>query len=104
MNETRVQIDGTIRLPKSVAKLFGPTDKLAVWALGDTIVLKRVSPARVSSIARRAPERTMPLDEIVKEVRAYRRENRKRRGTSGSRAFSGRAFRRESWPPSSLSG
>ena len=64
-----------IRLPK---RLFKPTDRVALITQGDTLIIKKIDAAPLSSIALRAKGRPMPLQAIVREVRAYRREKRAR--------------------------
>lgn len=45
---------------------------------GDTLIIKRINPPKLSEIAKRAKEKPIPLKEIVKEVHAYRREKKQK--------------------------
>jgi len=50
---------------------------LAIWVEGDTLILKKLPPPRLSEVAERAPDdEEMPMDEIVAEVHRYRQEKR----------------------------
>lgn len=79
MRAVRVQSDGSIKLPREILRLFPSTSQLAVWTEGDMIVLKRLGSLRPSEIARRLPEKEMPLTKIAAEVHRMRREKRSRR-------------------------
>ncbi|OGB91686.1 MAG: hypothetical protein A3G35_00595 [candidate division NC10 bacterium RIFCSPLOWO2_12_FULL_66_18] len=80
MKAVRVQSDGSVKLPREILRLFPSTSQLAVWTEGDMIVLKRLGSLRPSEIARRSPEKEMPLTKITAEVHRMRREKRSRRG------------------------
>ena len=71
-----VQVEeGLIRLPPALARWLQVGERLVAVAQGDTLVLKRLRPARLSEIAERAPdEEPMPMDEIVAEVHRARQE------------------------------
>jgi hypothetical protein len=79
MKAAKVGPDGSVKLPKSIARRFSDAGELAVWTTGDTIILKRVHPPAAWEIAERAPGRPMPMREIVAEVRTVRSERRRRR-------------------------
>ena len=79
MEAVKIEGDGSIRLPKGVLRRFPARSELAVWAEGDVIVLKRLKPAKLSTIAARRPEKEMLLAEIDAEVQAHRREKRARK-------------------------
>ena len=69
----------TLRLPAEVAARFHPSDRFVVWAEGDTLHLKRITPLSVTSLVAQAPEgQPMSLDEINDLVHEVRR--RRRRG------------------------
>lgn len=80
MKAVKLQTDGSIKLPREIVRLFPRTSELAVWREGDTIILKRVTSLKPSSIAERVPEKEMPLGDIAAEVHRMRREKRGRRG------------------------
>ncbi len=70
----------TLTLPRAAMKHVKPGDEFTVIATADTIILKKVTPPRLSDIARREPQASqMPLNEIVREVHRYRRSHRARR-------------------------
>jgi hypothetical protein len=65
----------TIKLPAEIAARFKPADRFVVWAEGDTLYLKRVTPPPVTDIVAQAPEgEPMSLDEINEIVHRARRE------------------------------
>jgi hypothetical protein len=80
MKAVRVEIDGSIKLPEEMLRLFPTSTELAVWTEGDTIVLKRLQPLKPSQIAERVPEKEPSLKDIAAEVHLMRRETRRRRG------------------------
>jgi hypothetical protein len=80
MTAVKIQTDGSVKLPKKVLRRFPKRSELAVWAEGDTIILKRVGPAPPTTIAQRSPAAGLPLKEIVAEVHRMRREKRRGRG------------------------
>lgn len=70
-------INGSIALPPMASNWVGQNDELTVFIEGDSLILKRLRPPRLSEIAARAPEDTeMPIDDIVAEIHNYRREKR----------------------------
>ncbi len=77
MKAVRIQTDGSVKLPKQVLRRFPKRSELAVWAEGDTIILKRVNPAPLTRIAERAPDGGSPLKEVVAEVHRMRTEKRR---------------------------
>jgi hypothetical protein len=79
MKAVKVQADGSVKLPPEIRRRFPSLSELAVWAEGDTIVLKRLRPVRPSEIAERAPEPEMPLGTIATEVHRMRRAKRRQR-------------------------
>ena len=65
----------TIKLPAEIAARFKPADRFVVWAEGDTLYLKRVTPPPVTDIVAQTPEgEPMSLDEINEIVHRARRE------------------------------
>lgn len=74
MHTLNISKNGIITVPKSISSIFKPTDKLAWFTEGDTLIIKRINPPRLSEIAARIKEKPIPLKEIVKEVHAYRKE------------------------------
>ncbi|HEY4687782.1 MAG TPA: hypothetical protein VIK33_00595 [Anaerolineae bacterium] len=76
-----VKVKGsTLTLPSEAMRLIKPADEFTIIVAGDTIILKRVSPTRLSDIALRAPrDKGMALNDISREVHRYRRGRRARR-------------------------
>jgi len=76
MITTRV-VNGMLELPAEALEWVRPDDELMLFIEGDSLVLKKVRPPRLSELAGRAPNDTeIPLQEIVDEVHRYRREKR----------------------------
>lgn len=73
MQTLKVKSDGSILLPRSV---FKPRDKVAFILEGDTLILKKLNPPKISEIAKRAKGKTISLKEIVKEIHLFRREKK----------------------------
>jgi len=68
---------GMVALPPEMARRVGPDAEFAVVTVGDTIILKRVTPFRLAEVAKRAPkDRPMSLREISDEVHRHRRTRR----------------------------
>jgi len=76
-----VRVKGTtLTLPPETLQQIKPDDEFTVITTGDTIILKKVTPPRLSEIALRAPrDKAIPLSEISREVHRYRRSRRARR-------------------------
>ena len=76
-----VRVKGTtLTLPPETLQQIKPDDEFTVITTGDTIILKKVTPPRLSEIALRAPrDKAIPLSEISREVHRYRRGRRARR-------------------------
>ena len=75
MMEATVRVmDGKLDLPRAIINWIGTAHELGLFLEGDTLILKKMQPARLSEIALRVPEDEMPPDEIVAEVHQYRRE------------------------------
>jgi len=67
----------TIKLPAEIAAHFKPADRFVVWAEGDTLYLKRVTPPPVTELVAQAPEgEPMSLDEINEIVHQVRKQHR----------------------------
>lgn len=67
----------TLKLPAEIAARFKPADRFVVWAEGDTLYLKRVTPPPVTDIVAQAPEgEPMSLDEINEIVHQVRQQRR----------------------------
>ena len=80
MTAIKIRPDGSVKLPKQVLRRLPEQSELAVWAEGDTIILKRVAPATLTRIAERRPGKGPALKEIAAEVNRMRREKRRLRG------------------------
>ena len=71
----------TIAVPRNRAivlprGLFRPLEKVAIFIEGNMLIIKKLEPSRLSSIALRTKGRPVPLRTIVREVHAYRRAKR----------------------------
>ena len=70
-------VQRTLKLPEAIAARFRPTDRFFVWAEGDTLCLKRITPVPVTEIVAQVPEGEPPsldeINEIVHEVRRRRK-------------------------------
>ncbi|TET09423.1 hypothetical protein E3J84_05120 [Candidatus Aerophobetes bacterium] len=78
MQTLKINKDGMLIIPKTLQAIFKPSDKLAWFIEGDTLIIKRINPPKLSEIAGRVKEKPMPLKEIVKEVHVYRKEKKRR--------------------------
>lgn len=63
-------------LPRDI---FKPNDRVALFREGTTVIVKKLSPIRLSDFAAREKSPAMSLKNIAKEVQAYRRERRRAR-------------------------
>ena len=70
MKTYEVPANGMMRLPK---RLFKPAEKVAVFIDRSSLTIKKLEASPLSSLAERVKARPMPMREIVREVRAYRR-------------------------------
>ena len=67
----------TLRLPPEIAGRFRPSDRFVVWAEGDLLYLKRITPRSVADTVRDAPEgEPLSLDEINDIVHTVRRQRK----------------------------
>ena len=74
---TELSARRTIRLPEAVAARFRPSDRFLVWADGDTVHLKRITPPPVNQIVERAPAgEPLAMEEISEMVHDVRRRRR----------------------------
>ncbi len=78
MQNLKIEPNGVLVIPKALRGMFQPSDKIACFVEGDTLILKKMNLSRLSSLAGRIKEKPMPMREIVKEIRAYRKEKRTR--------------------------
>ena len=76
MQTLKVDKNGVMVIPKTLRSIFKPSDKLAWFAEGDTLIIKRLNPPKLSEIAGRVKEKPMSRKEIEKEAQAYRQEKR----------------------------
>ena len=72
----KVKSDLQIDFPQEIKDWLRSQTELAVFLLGNTLILKKVLPPKLSEIAERKPAEEMPLAEIVEEVHQYRKEKR----------------------------
>lgn len=77
----RVQVvNGKLKLPESIVRWVGKENELVISLRGDSVVLKKILPPRMSDFAKRKPEDTpMSMDEIVAEVKKVRRTKKRAR-------------------------
>ena len=73
MKTVEVRANRTIVLPKH---LFKPFEKVALLTQGKVLIIKKLEPTPLSSIAKRVKAPTPPLRSITREVHAYRRAHR----------------------------
>ena len=78
MQTLKINKDGTLIIPKALKEFLKDSNKLVWLKEGDTLIIKRINPPKLSEIADRAKETPVPLEEIVKEVHAYRKEKRQK--------------------------
>jgi hypothetical protein len=79
MKAVKIPPDGSVKLPPELRRRFPSSCELAVWTEGDTIVLKRLRPVRLSEIAERVSAPEMPLRVIAAEVHQMRKAKRRQR-------------------------
>ena len=71
---------GRFTLPPEATKLIGSDAEVTVMTTGDVIILKKITPSRLSEIAERAPnDKAMSLSEISREVHHARQSRRAHR-------------------------
>lgn len=67
----------TLKLPDEILARFRPSDRFVIWAEGDTVYLKRITPPPVTKIVAQAPEEEpLSIDEINEIVHEIRRKRR----------------------------
>jgi hypothetical protein len=67
----------TLKLPADIAARFRPADRFVVWAEGDVLHLKRITPLPVTDVVAQAPEgKSLSLDEINEIVHRVRSQSR----------------------------
>ena len=76
MKTLKIDKNGTLSIPKDLRAIFKPSDKLACFVEGDMLIIKRITPPKLTEIAERTKEKPIPLKEIVKEVHAHRKKKR----------------------------
>lgn len=78
MQTLKLTKEGTLILPKSLQAIFRPSDKLSWFREGATLIIKKINPPKLSTIAQRRKANPQSLKEINKEIRAYRNEKSRR--------------------------
>ncbi|MBU0568160.1 hypothetical protein KJ693_10355 [bacterium] len=78
MQLIEVGVDKKLELPENILRNFQARDKFIVFTNKETILLKKVTIPRATSIAKRLqdPKGEMPMEEIVKAVHQCRKEKR----------------------------
>ncbi|MBE2232610.1 MAG: hypothetical protein IAE85_03875 [Anaerolinea sp.] len=71
-----LQPGNTLQLPERIAKSFLPADRFVVWLDGDTLVLKRVAPSPLETVANSPNGEPLSMDEINEIVHDVRRKRR----------------------------
>jgi hypothetical protein len=67
----------TLKLPYHIAARFRPSDRFVIWADGDTLHLKRITPPSVTQIVEQAPEgEPLSMDEISAIIHQVRRRRK----------------------------
>lgn len=67
----------TLKLPADIAARFRPSDRFVIWADGDTLYLKRISPSSITKIVAESPTgEPLSLEEIDRIVHQVRRRQR----------------------------
>lgn len=74
LKSVRLNRRRTISLPASI---FRPADRVAVVTEGNTVIIKKMTPSKLAEISTRAPGRPLPMKEVIREIRQYRKEKRK---------------------------
>jgi len=70
-------VQRTLKLPEVIAARFRPMDRFFVWAEGDTLCLKRITPVPVIEVVAQAPAgEPLSLDEINEIVHEVRRRRK----------------------------
>jgi hypothetical protein len=71
---------GTLKLPPETARRIGANAEFTIITSGDTVILKKITPTRLSEIASRVPmDKPMSLRKISQEVHRSRRSRRAHR-------------------------
>jgi len=78
MEIAKVKPDLQIEFPLTARNWLSAETELAVFVGRDTLILKKIKIPKLSTIAERATENEMTLDEIVAEVHQYRKEKREK--------------------------
>lgn len=76
MQTVKINENGTLVIPKTLRSTFKPSDELAWFSEGDTLIFKRIMPVKLSEIALRVKEKPAPINKIAEEVSLYRKNKR----------------------------
>ena len=76
MEVAKVNADLQIDFPSKVKEWLQAESELALFLEGDTLILKKITLPKLSSLAERKSGVEMPLEEICEEVHQYRREKK----------------------------
>ena len=82
MEVAKVNADRQIDFPSKVKEWLQAESELALFLEGDTLILKKITLPKLSSIAERKSGVEMPLEKICDEIRQYRMENKASRNRS----------------------
>lgn len=76
METAKVRADLQIDFSQKIRKWLQEETELAVYLNDDTLILKKITVPKLSSIAERETDGEMPLEGIAEEVHRYRKEKR----------------------------
>lgn len=77
MKTLKLNKNWTLTIPKDFRAIFKPSDEFACFVEGDTLIIKRITPTKLSEIAERVKEKPISMKTIAKEVHTHRQEKRK---------------------------
>lgn len=83
METAKVNEDLQIEVSEAIKNWLSAKEELAAFLEGDMLILKKIRPPQLSSIAEKGPREHMPLEEISTEVHRYRKEKRSRKEDGG---------------------
>ena len=78
MKTLKLNKNWTLTIPKDFLAVFKPSDEFACFVEGDTLIIKRITPPKLSEIAERVKEKPIPMKKIAEEVHAHRQEKSKK--------------------------
>ena len=64
--------NGTLVIPRTLRNFFKPDEKIACFSEGDTLVIKRMTAGKLSTLASRVKGSAPSLSRISKEIHSFR--------------------------------